>query len=125
MAPSTPRCDDDRAFVLCRLPIAVVCAALLGCGAQAGATSTDAAASNTDARGGEEGAIDFDVLAFDLYVPDAIEESLDAGEEADARCAPPDGSCASMTDCCPPPSGTIWNCVLCMQASCRPSICNQ
>jgi len=32
MAPSTPRCDDEHAVVLSRRPIAVVCAALLGCG---------------------------------------------------------------------------------------------
>ena len=111
--------------MLSRLVIAAVCAALLGCGGQAESTSTDAAASNKDARGGEEDGIDFDVLAFDLYVPDVIEESFDAGEETDAKCAPLDGSCASMTDCCPPPPGTIWNCVLCMRGSCLPNICNQ
>jgi hypothetical protein len=66
MPPSTPRCDHERVLVLSRLLIAVGCAALLGCGGQAESTSTDAAASNKDATGGEEGGIDFDVLAFDL-----------------------------------------------------------
>ena len=125
MAPSTTRCDDEHVHVLPRLVAAVVAVAVLGCGGQAGVTATDAGTSNKDVTSGEDSGIDFDVLAFDLYVPDVFEESFDAGEKTDAKCVPPDGSCALMTDCCPPPPGTPWTCVLCMQGSCLPNICMQ
>ncbi len=99
--------------MLARIFIAVVSAALVGCGGSVGSTAD--AATKYDANNGTDAGIDLDAWSFDIFIPDAFEDvaALVPPDAGGGPCVPLDAACATVTQCCPLQNPQGFACLAC------------